>query len=40
LQIAGYRAAVAAPVDRRDRNGIKDYIADTFACWLNEEVHY
>ena len=27
-------------VTGKDRNGIKDYIADTFACWLNELVDY
>jgi hypothetical protein len=27
-------------VSGRDRNDIKDYIADTFACWLNEMVGY
>jgi hypothetical protein len=27
-------------VSGRDRNGIKEYIADMFACWLNEEVGY
>jgi hypothetical protein len=27
-------------VSGRDRNDIKDYIADVFACWLNEMVGY
>jgi hypothetical protein len=27
-------------VSGRDRNGIKDYIADVFAQWLNEMVVY
>jgi hypothetical protein len=27
-------------VSGRDRNGIKDYIADVFSPWLNEMVDY
>jgi hypothetical protein len=32
----GFDLSISGP----DRDGIKDYIADVFAWWLNEEVGY